>query len=91
MKKRYFEIYQRNGQVFEWDVSESSVLELTDVKKSLESIGFHCIGKSEIFDWCIIYTPESIDILSDYILRGKKLADAIPYFRSRKISSIFKK
>jgi hypothetical protein len=91
MKKKYFELYQRNGQIFEWgDISESAVLELHDIKKSLESIGFHCVGKSKIFDWCIIYTPESIDILSDYILRGKKLTDAIPYFRNRKISSIFK-
>ncbi len=91
MKKKYFEVYQRNGQVFEWDVSKSSVLELNDVKKSLESVGFYVSRKSEIFDWCIIYDPESIDILSDYVLRGKKLADAIPYFRSRKISSIFEK
>lgn len=91
MKKRYFELFQRNGQVFEWEITESAVLGLSDIKIRLESVGFYCDGKSKIYDWCIIYDLESVDLLSDYILKSKKLTKAIPYFRNRKISSIFKK
>jgi hypothetical protein len=89
--KKYFEIWSnKKGDVFEHEITGSVILNMTDIERALESVGFYYSLESNSLpiDWCIIYDPDKKDILIDYIVNSGHIPGALKYIRNEKINYI---